>query len=325
MSVLISVVVCTFNRSDLLANLLKGLCKQALEKAEYEVIVVDNNSQDDTRDVVRGFCKDCSNVRYCFEPQQGLSHARNLGWRMARGEYVAFIDDDCKAPEHWLSVAKEVIERVSPGVFGGPYFAFYNTPKPGWFKGAYGTHDQGNEARVLNAREFLDGGNVFFRRALLEALGGFDPSFGMSGHKIAYGEETVLLRHIRSTMPEQLIYYDPKLYVYHLVDGKKMSMRWIIPQRFASGFYSCRVFQDGAYAGIQGYQLLIRVFRILLALAIDFARGVLQRERKRYPYIQNYLYERTFSYIQVLGGLYSQYRSAVNKEQNVEHRCKVTN
>lgn len=315
---LISVVVCTYNSAGLLAGALQTLCEQLIAPNEYEILVADNNSSDNTRAVAEAFSGRCPNIRYCFEPQQGLSHARNRGWRMAAGEYVAYVDDDCRIPKQWLSVAKELIEQVSPGVFGGPYFAFYNTPKPRWFKETYGTHDQGSEARVLNEREFLDGGNIFFRRRLLETLGGFDPSFGMSGHKIAYGEETTLLRQIRATMPEQLVYYDPKLYVYHLVDAKKMSMRWIISQRFANGCCSYRVFQEGA--PMKGYRLLSRVARTLLALAVDFARGVLQRERTRYPYVQNYLYERTFGYFQVLGGLYAQYRWVVNGKQNVEHR-----
>ncbi|MGD8380729.1 MAG: glycosyltransferase, partial [Syntrophobacterales bacterium] len=93
----ISVIVCTYNRAELLGGTLRTLCHQTLDTSEYEVIVVDNNSTDNTREVVDEFCRRSSNVRYCFEPQQGLSHARNQGLQEAKGKYVAYIDDDARA------------------------------------------------------------------------------------------------------------------------------------------------------------------------------------------------------------------------------------
>ena len=147
---------------------------------------MDNNSTDSTRSVAESFIHRYPNIRYCFEPKQGLSHARNRGWQEAQGKYVAYSDDDCKVPEQWLEVAQDVIENVSPAVFGGSYFAIYNTPKPRWFKDSYGSNDFGNEARTLDENEYLTGGNIFFRRSLLDYVGGFDPNFGMSGPKIAY-------------------------------------------------------------------------------------------------------------------------------------------
>ena len=69
---------------------------------------------------------------------------------------------------------------------------------------------------------------MFCRRLLLEDMGGFDTNFGMSGEKIAYGEETALQISIRADMPEEVIYYDPRLYVFHLVREEKMTMRWFV-------------------------------------------------------------------------------------------------
>ena len=106
---LFSVVICTYNRASLLPTALQTVCEQALDCTEYEVLVVDNNSTDETRFVTESFMQRYSNVRYCFEPQQGLSYARNRGWREARGKYVAYTDDECKVPPQWLTVAKEVI------------------------------------------------------------------------------------------------------------------------------------------------------------------------------------------------------------------------
>lgn len=310
----ISVVVCTYNRANLLAGALQTLCEQALNSSHYEIIVVDNNSSDNTRAVTEEFCRCYPNLRYCFEPQQGISHARNRGWREARGEYVAYVDDECKMPKQWLMVAKEVIERLSPDVFGGPYFAGYYTPKPRWFKDSYGSHRPGNEARALKNDCFqLHEGNFFLRRTLLETLGGFDPSLGPVGQKMSYGEGAALLRLIHDTMSDQLIYYDPRLYVYHLVRPEKMTMRWLMRSSFDRGRGIHRVFihSDSPPSGRR--RLMKPGIRILLAIAVDLARSVLRRDRTQYPYVQNYLYENTFRYVQKLGSLYEQYLQIVQK------------
>jgi glycosyltransferase involved in cell wall biosynthesis len=297
----------------MLATILQSLCEQSIETSKYEVIVVDNNSNDNTREVVDEFCRRFTNVHYCFEPQQGLSYARNRGWQEARGKYVGYTDDDCKVPEQWLEVAKEIIEQISPGVFGGPYYSFHVTAKPRWFKDSYGSHELGKEARVLRENEYLDGANIFSRRSLLHSLGGFDTSLGMSGTTIAYGEETALLRLVRTMEPAQIIYFDPRLYVYHLVPPQKMSMCWIVRQRFATGRYSYRTLQADGTLPPGRLRLLVGVVFALFALFGDSARGILCRDRAQYPYSQNYFYEEGFRHLQRLGMLYEQFRQTVQQ------------
>ena len=79
----ISAIVCTYNRSELLGDALRTLCHQSLDASEYEVVIVDNNSTDNTPEIVEEFCRRFPNVRSCFEPQLGLSQARNRGWQAA--------------------------------------------------------------------------------------------------------------------------------------------------------------------------------------------------------------------------------------------------
>lgn len=315
MSTFLSVVVCTYNRANLLATVLQSLCEQSIETSECEVIVVDNNSNDNTREVVDEFCRCFTHVRYCFEPQQGLSYARNRGWQEARGKYVGYTDDDCKVPRQWLAVAKEIIEQVSPDVFGGPHYAFYKTAKPRWFKDSYGSHELGKEARSLRKNEYLDGMNIFFRRSLLECLGGFDISLGMSGTTIAYGEETALLKQLRAAKPSQVVYFDPRLYVYHLVRPQKMSIRWMVRQRFAAGGYFYRALQADGTLPPGRLRLLVGVVFALFALVGDSARGILSRDRAQYPYPQNYFYEKSFKHLDRLGMLYEQYRQMAQQSE----------
>ena len=306
----ISVVVCTYNRAGLLVGALQSLCEQTLAASQYEVIVVDNKSEDNTHAVTEKFCSLYPNVRYCFETKQGLSHARNLGWQESKGEYVAYIDDDCKVPEHFLAVAEDIIEQVFPVVFGGPSYAFYDIPKPRWYKDSYGSHEPYKEARTLNKKECVNiyGMNMFFRRSVLQAMGGFDPRFGMSGKKIAYSEETVLLKLIYDAMPDQVIYYEPKLYVYHLVRAKKMTMLRIGRERFVRSRYTFRLFNNDVYPAVSRIHLLKQTVKIVIAFFLDITRGIFKRDCLQYPYIQNYLYEHTFQHLKRLGRIYEMYR-----------------
>ena len=313
-SLLISVVVCTYNRSVLLPGVLQSLCEQTLATARYQIIVVDNNSVDNTRAVTEEFCRRYANVRYQFEPRQGLSHARNRGWQVAQGEYVAYIDDDCKAPPEWLAVAKDVIERVSPAAFGGPSFPIYEAAKPRWYKDSYIAHVPYTDARALKGEECVKiyGHNMFFRRSLLENLGGFDPRLGMSGQNIAYGEETALLRLIAGTMPHELIYYEPRLYVYNLVRPDKMTFSWMARAAFASGRMCYHVF--GATAGAGGRrQLALKTIETLLAFAKSVLASTMRWNRRQYPYIQNYWYDHVFPHLQKLGMLYEVYRGMMQR------------
>ena len=308
MAIKISVVICTYNRAELLPTALESLVGQSIDPSLYEIIVVNNSSTDDTDKIVKELQYKYSShdIKLIHEPCLGLSHARNTGWKNGKGEYIAYVDDDCKIPEHWISTANQIIKEKAPAAFGGPYYAFYNSPKPKWYKDSYGSHVQGDKPRELKEHEYLDGGNILFRKVLLQQIGGFDIDLGMYGDKIAYGEETALLRKIRKTMPNQSIYYDPRLYVYHLVAPQKMTMHWIMRHRFIDGRYSYRALQDKHDESTNPLLLIANMSLALLAFGKDVIIDSCFRNRAQYPYWQNYFYEKTFKHISKLGSLYEQ-------------------
>jgi len=309
----LSVIICTHNRADLLPVLLESLAQQALDAGQREILLVDNASTDNTRKIMDEFFVKIPGLRYIYEAEIGLSAARNRGWREAQGTYVGYLDDDCKAPPEWLSVAAEIVDKITPEVFGGPYYAFYNTPKPKWFKDEYGSHVQGETARPLNRNEYLSGGNMFIQRDLFESLGGFQHNLGMAGKQIAYGEETHFLIQLRTHDPKAILYYEPRLFVYHLVRAEKMNLR-ITPRRFFyRGRYSYRVFsqpekQRQFHLIVSILRTLIRFFRACIWILYTLARivkactwGVITRNRVEYPFIENYIYECGFSRFVDLG------------------------
>lgn len=308
---IISVIVCTYNRVSLLDGALESVCAQTINSALFEIIVVDNKSTDSTKSLVEHYCANHQNIRYVLEENQGLSYARNRGLLESRGQYVAYIDDDCKVPSKWLSIANAIIENVTPTVFGGPFFAFYNTPKPIWFRDAYGSHNPFPEAKKLigNECEKIFGGNMFFQRSLLLKVGGFDTDLGMTGKKIAYGEETALIIKIAEEVPGQIFYFDPALYVYHLVRPEKMKMVRIMRECFALGRYAFRLTHSDEGIDSSRMQILKMALSTFKRLIVDMIRGLQKRDRSKYQYVQNYLYERTFyKHLRELGSVYEMYR-----------------
>ncbi len=274
------------------------LAAQTADPSQYEVLVVDNAGDAETADVVAGAG---SGIRLISEPRVGLAHARNRGWQAARGEYVGYLDDDCRVPPDWVAVALSIMRRIRPTGFGGPYGAWYLDEKPRWFKDAYGSSKSYGAARPLKGRrEYISGGNMFFRRSALEALGGFAPWYGMNGKVLGYGEEVDFQYRLREHAPDCVIYHDPALSVRHLVAPRKFSLRWRLRAHFAAGRACCLMSDRPQYPLRETLRMATKTIGGLLR----DVWGIRARERALYPYVENYICEVIGEHISRLGGLY---------------------
>jgi glycosyltransferase involved in cell wall biosynthesis len=174
----VSIVVCTYNRAGLLKDALQSLVDQTLESTRFEVIVVDNNSNDPTEGVVRPFIERHNNFRYVREPEQGVSRARNRGYAEARGVYVAYIDDDARALPDWTERILNAFNTVRPEpvAVGGEIHPWYEKSPPGWFSDDLEIRTWGTEKGFLQpprAKSGFYGSNMAFRKSILESYGGF--------------------------------------------------------------------------------------------------------------------------------------------------------
>jgi glucosyl-dolichyl phosphate glucuronosyltransferase len=290
-SPLISVVICTYNRATLLQMAVNSVLVQNINPEKYEILVIDNCSTDNTRSVIEQLIAHNNQIRYIFEENQGLSYARNRGWREARGQYVAYLDDDAKVPPEWLRVAEEICLNIKPAVFGGPYYAFYNNSKPKWFKDDYGSSVHGYVARSLRNDEYVSGGNMFIRRDLLLQLDGFRSNLGMKGKKKGYGEETNFFIRLRSTIKDSVVFYDPKVFIYHLVRPEKFRLNHIISSSFVGGGQYYTVLEKEYFPHILPTVLII--LGLLLHIFKSLTWDILLRDQQEYPFPQNYIYECT--------------------------------
>jgi O-antigen biosynthesis protein len=172
----VSVVVCTRNGSRTLHECLARL--QQLAYPTYEIIVVDDGSQDDSASIAAQY-----DVRLISTPNQGLSAARNTGFRAARGEIIAYLDDDAYPDPHWLHYLAATFTTTRHAAVGGP-----NIPPPGdGFVADCVANAPGGPVHVLLndlEAEHIPGCNMSFRRECLESLGGFDPQFRTAGDDV---------------------------------------------------------------------------------------------------------------------------------------------
>src|ERR1700685_1825619 len=112
----ISICICTYNRAHILPYCLNALVRlRAPANCEAEILVVDNNSCDNTKYVVDNFAERSPiSIRYFHESQQGVSAARNRATREGHGDYISFLDDECVVQPNWLEVVVSDIEEFSP-------------------------------------------------------------------------------------------------------------------------------------------------------------------------------------------------------------------
>lgn len=210
----VSVVLSTYNRSRLLLTAIERLLRQAPDTPDYEVVIVDNNSTDDTRAVVASLLSMAGGrLRYVFEAQQGLPYARNAGIRAAQGAVIAFTDDDVRVSSHWVRVIDETFAaHAEVECLGGRTLPAWPAPPPRWLTrshwvGPLALQDYGTTPIVMDARHprCLAGANLAVRTRVFDRLGGFSPDFPRAQ------DTEFLLRLYRSGLralyvPEMLAY-----------------------------------------------------------------------------------------------------------------------
>lgn len=240
MTVKFSIVVCTYNRCELLRELLLSLLDQSANKDTYEIIVVDNNSTDATRLVVGEMSRNEKPiVRYVEEIQQGLSFARNTGAREATGEIIAYIDDDATAHRGWLKGFMEVYEKFpDAGVVGGRIKPVWLSEKPAWLtqnlEMSFGALNYGSEIQTLSFPKTPFGGNFSIKRDLFLAMGGFCRKLGRKGLRLISSEEVLLCRLVEQNK-KQKIYYTPRAIVYHKVLPERLNRYYLIRRAYDQG------------------------------------------------------------------------------------------
>lgn len=219
MSVEFSVIVCTHNRASMLADCVDSLLNQTINKSRFEIIIVDNNSTDNTEEIAQGFAKNHNNIKYFKETIIGYSAPRNCGWKNATGNIVAYIDDDEIAAPDWLkSIEKAFQIEEKPDIVGGIYLGKYDVIPPDWFTESMDQTDKSRRKGILNKRKdcSLAGGNIAFKKEVLGRLKGFSNDFNMKNDYLIMGEDTDICQ--RAIKAGFQLFYDPSIKIYHRIN-----------------------------------------------------------------------------------------------------------
>jgi glycosyltransferase involved in cell wall biosynthesis len=212
---------------------LESLMAQTVTPDRFKVLVVDNNSIDDTAETADAYISKLS-IRTVRESAQGLSQARNRGLLEADTDWVAYLDDDAKAAPGWVETVKKAIDKADFDAFGGPYFAWHHFgPPPAWLPENYGTYapQQGYGPLVNNT--YIPGGNCALKKEQALKAGLFPANTGMVGNKCAYGEESELfkrMQHLGSHLG-----FVPDMRIEHCVLPYKYRLGWLLKSSFRRG------------------------------------------------------------------------------------------
>lgn len=244
---MLSIVICTYNRAEKLKRVLDNILNNPLNAPlDFELIVVDNNSTDQTKSLVIGFEAPLNDrLHYLFEEKQGLSNARNLGICEAKGEWVCFTDDDVHLDKYWLiSISSAIKDYPHMDAFGGRIKEKWIERPPKWFilegkyamnGGAIVSRDLGDAVCSMNEKKINPiGANMGFRREVFDKTGRFHPGFGKTGNSPGLGEDVEFCRRVRDAGFE--ILYLPDTIVWHEVDIARLQLPVIKQYYFELGY-----------------------------------------------------------------------------------------
>lgn len=296
----LSILICTYNRADILEECLQSLIVQTALPATFEVLVINNNSPDRTQAVAESFIGPISNFRIVVETRQGLSYARNRGYEEAQADWVLYLDDDALASKNLVERALWTIQNHDYKMFGGVALPWYKYPKPHWYKDKYVATNELPYKIVspIHGNQFAIGCIMVIHKATLAQYGGFDVKLGMIGNIIAYNEETELQHRMRNDGLQ--IAHDPELFIHHLVAPYKLDINWFFQSAFALG----RDNVDAKGVNTNTFNLLLislTAFGMMLVHLIIYTPRLLS---KNY-YIENWLIDVFKKVAKRVGTLYT--------------------
>ena len=226
----VSVIICTHNRAYHLRTAIQSVVEQSISGDLYEVLVVDNCSDDETREVVGSF-QSARNVRYLFEPNLGLCHARNRGWKSACGRYIAYLDDDAVASPGWIEAILSAFHRYpNAGVVGGRVDPIWEADRPEWLSDELSLGltilDWASAPMVLpNLNAYwLVGANLAVPLSVLRDAGGYHTGLDRVGKRMLSSGDVFLQKQIKRRGYD-CIYY-PDMAVSHLVPAARLKKSW---------------------------------------------------------------------------------------------------
>jgi len=226
---MISIIICTYNRDKYLYNCLKSIAENDFCYTKYEIVLINNNSTDNTQAECNRFYNDFSQVifRYFVEEKQGLSYARNRGIAEAKGEILVYVDDDATVNSAYLKSIADFF-TTHPNVYaaGGAIIPVYETEEPQWM--SYYTRPlitgykyNGEKIQPFRRGDYPGGGNAAYRKEVFEQIGLYNTNLGRKANSLMGAEEKDIYNKMRKN--NMAFFYLPNMILYHIISPNKLT------------------------------------------------------------------------------------------------------
>ncbi len=275
-----SVVVPTFDREDSLAHTVTSILNMRTSELPglFELIIVDNNPSTSIRNLVGSFARDTTfPIRYIPEPRRGVSRARNTGVKMATGDYIAFVDDDCTVQPDWLlNLMNAFIKMGCDVVQGRILLEFEDLNLPEWVDDSdmanFALFDPGND--ITRPRTMMTG-NTCIKKSVFEKYGYFDVRLGPGAAGSA--EDLEFFKRIEN---EGLhIAYVPDVVVYHRIAKERLTKEALLDRYYKMG---CGIMVSGIGSGHTHVEMIRLIWKILARSVKALFYGLARSEVKKF-------------------------------------------
>lgn len=245
----VSIIICCYNSAERLPKTIEHIANQVITNINWELIIVDNNSTDETNAVAKnewnkyGLNNDFNTV---FEPNAGLGYARLTGVKSCKYNLILFCDDDNWLQNDYLKRGFDVLaNNKNIGILAGQSTAFFETEKPQWFdtyEANYAVGKPLENSGIANDRNYLAGAASFVRREIFDVLNKISFSYilnGRKGNSLASGDDGELC--ILALFMGYDLYYDDQLQFIHFISKKRLTWSYNL-QLMTKGFSISQVY-----------------------------------------------------------------------------------
>ncbi|GHB95356.1 glycosyltransferase family A protein [Cerasicoccus arenae] len=236
-----TVAICTYRRPQMLERTLKRWHEHFGNDSDVEILII-NNGLDLETERLASQSFGCNPIIHVYEPQAGVSHARNAAINAAKSDVLAFLDDDCLVDATWMPSLRERFEADTDrtmGLLGGPINLHWDSPPPSWyhprFIGCYsGMHWGEGDFQLTSSNQWLGEGNCAYWLSRIKEFGGFTVRLGRKKNQLLSNEGNELRQRIEAKGYE--IWYTSKMLVSHIVfEERTRSSNWMLKRNFWSG------------------------------------------------------------------------------------------
>lgn len=222
-SLTLSIVICSYNREKFLPGALNSITKQTASPEIFDVVIINNNSTDNTETICKDFiaANPNLNIKYFVETQKGLSAARNRGIRESTTDLIAFIDDDADITPAYVETAIDFfVDHPEIDAMGGKIIPVYETGhEPDWLSkplwGLVTKVDWGNHTRKYPYSKYPAGASMVFRKNVFDEIGNFNTDL------LLRSDDKFIFRQMENA-GKKFLYY-PKLVAYHHIDAERVT------------------------------------------------------------------------------------------------------